>query len=188
MRLFLALELPAEVRSTVAAAVEALPLDRRDWRRTRAEALHLTLRFLGEVDERTRAAVEPAARAAAAGVPPLPLRVGGFGGFPEKGRPRVAWVGIEDLSQGGALARLGEALEQAARESGLPPEPRPFRPHVTVARAREGARPAPVPAGAPGPLALFVATQVTLFRSDLKPGGPTYTAVGAYPLSGRAPA
>src|SRR5262249_12286465 len=152
------------------------------------EALHLTLRFLGEVDETTRAAVEPAARAAAAGVPPVPLHVGGFGGFPPKGRPRVAWVGIEDLSQDGALARLGKALEQAARDSGLPPESRPFTPHVTVARARDGARPAPVPPGTPGPLGRFVAAQVTLFRSDLKPGGPTYTAVGIYPLSGREPA
>lgn len=182
MRQFLALELSAETRrdiGRIAPRLHALG----GWRWIAPASLHLTLRFLGKVAPDLDEAARSAWARAAAGVDPFCFRLGQLGCFPSGGRPRVLWLGVREES--GRLAALTGALEQAARDAGFVPEQRPFRPHLTLARARGSARGRrPDPDGAGGEWNEW-ASEVVLFRSQLGPAGARYTALASFPLGGR---
>lgn len=103
----------------------------------RPEGLHLTLKFLGDVDE----AREPELRAAlgaAATARPVTVHIEGFGVFPDFARPRVFWAGVEPDAP---LELLQHGVEQAFGPLGFPTEARPFRPHLTLGRATREAHP-----------------------------------------------
>jgi 2'-5' RNA ligase len=118
VRLFVSLPLPAAARAHLAAALAGV-------RTTDVAQWHVTLAFLGEVGRREP--LLPGLAAAAAGVPPLTLRVRGGGSF-----PGVLWAGLDgDLT---TLHRLADGVRQACRDAGSHVDRRPFRPHVTVAR------------------------------------------------------
>jgi RNA 2',3'-cyclic 3'-phosphodiesterase len=141
----------------------------------------VTLRFLGDTDPTAKEAVIQAASIAAL-PPPFEVRLKGWGAFPRPDRARVVWIGVSDPSD--RLARLAGLLEQAARTANLPPEDRPFRPHLTLVRVRE-----PVPVrrildrlpeiDIPLPVDQFV-----LFRSMLGGGAPRYEPVRGFTLPG----
>lgn len=138
MRLFVALNLPPAVREGLWAATE--PLRRRElpvkW--VRGDGIHLTLKFLGEVDDAREGELVAALGRAASGARPLPLALGGFGVFPDFRRPRVVWAGIGPEP---ALEILQHRVEQEFAPLGFPTEARAFRPHVTLGRAAREARP-----------------------------------------------
>jgi RNA 2',3'-cyclic 3'-phosphodiesterase len=183
MRAFLALPIPDALRRAARDAFEERGIARLGWRFVREEGVHLTLRFLGEVDPARAAHLDAAWREAAASTGPLPLRVAGAGVFPNPRRPRAAWVGVVDLSPGRALAGLASRVERAARAEGFAPEQRAFAPHVTLARARDGARTIPSLERL-GVLGDFVAEHLVLYRSDLAPGGARYREVARFALDG----
>jgi 2'-5' RNA ligase len=186
MRLFLAIDLPPRVRDAVAEVQERTRRSCPGWRWVRPEGIHLTLRFLGEVTPADEARQRETWRRAVAGHPRVRFDVGGLGVFPGGGRPRVLWLGVKDASPAGDLAALAEALEETARELGFEPDERPFRAHLTLARAeREGRPVSPAPGGALLASDL-VADEVVLFQSELGPGGARYGRVAALPLGGAA--
>ena len=173
MRLFVALDLPSGVRSTLAAWAGdhggALP----GLRLIDPRALHATLCFLGwrdapevrEIAAGCRAAVVPAA---------LPLSLGEALWLPPR-RPRVLAVALPDPS--GGLARLQAAVSAALAAGGFyEPETRPYLGHVTVGRVGRGARVRPEPLPPPSPVS-FDAEAVTLYRSRLARGGARYEAL-----------
>lgn len=175
MRLFTAIELPPDLRAAVAgyaaAARAAVPDGAIRW--VAPENLHLTLIFLGSVaeedlPERVRA-VERGVAAAA----PLRLELEGSGRF-----TTAAWVGVVgDLEPLGALVeRLQGALGHR--------DDRPFHPHVTIGRFRDGRRARHVRLPPVGPLGGFEAREVVLFRSETLPEGPRYTALHRAALGG----
>jgi 2'-5' RNA ligase len=183
-RLFVALEPPDPVRRRLAALADEL---RRAAGRAAGEVrwvppenVHLTLQFLGAVPEERVAGIEAALRdAAAAAGRPLSLSLHGAGGFPNARRPRVLWAGLEgDVAPLAALvAEMGARLAKL----GYPPEDRPFSPHLTLGRARDG-RGAPGLAGALAAAAQaegtpWRATELVLFESHLSPKGPRYEAL-----------
>lgn len=185
MRLFVAVNLPQELRQQLYTA--AAPLRRADLplRWTRPEALHLTLRFLGEtapaaLDDITRAVSGAAALAA-----PFLLRVSGTGAFPSLRRPRVVWVGTDDAPE---LLRLHEELDLALEPLGFAPEPAPFRPHLTLGRVRRGAERSAELRRLPELLsgirfeAALPVRSIELMRSHLATGGSRYEVVQAFPL------
>jgi 2'-5' RNA ligase len=182
MRQFLAAELPGEVRRRVAEVRAGLEERLRGWRWVRTDAVHLTLRFLGEVGQDTDRRARPAWSRVAAGGEPFRLRLAGLGRFPPRGGPRVLWAGLEETEPGAALASLAAGLEGAARELGWEPERRTFRPHLTLARRRRGARPDEPPAGAKLGEAEGWVRRIVLFQSHLEPGGARYTALESFPL------
>jgi 2'-5' RNA ligase len=144
-RIFIAAPLPEAAVSAVAELVERIraegvPGGGRDVRWVRLDGLHVTLRFLGPTLEDRIPATTAAVITAAADVAPFDLTIGGAGTFPEGGRPRALWLGIR--AGGEALATLAGAVDAALVVAGWPPETRPFRAHLTLARA-DG-----VPAGA----------------------------------------
>jgi len=186
MRAFLAIPLPEDVRRAAAASRDLLATE--GWRFVRDEGLHVTIRFLGEVEPSRLAASDPAWREAAAGMGPLALRLKGASVFPAKRRPRVLWLGLEDETPDRSLARLAFRMERAARAQGFPPEERPFAAHVTLARARSAARVVLPPVARIGDCGAFVAKRVVLFRSELDRGGSRYHEEASYPLAGEAEA
>jgi RNA 2',3'-cyclic 3'-phosphodiesterase len=173
-RLFVALELPAAVRERLARFGDAAAEHDFALRAVDGDALHVTLAFLGdlaleEIDP-ARAAVREAGAGAAA--PPLAL---GEALWLAPRRPHVLTVALEDDL--GALAALHAAVvERLAAALPWEPETRRFRPHVTVARVRKGARPRT--RGLPdAPRASFAGEAVVLFRSHLGRGPARYEAL-----------
>ena len=185
MRLFLAAELPDELLGQVQEIRTSLAAQLNGWRWARPEGVHLTLRFLGEVAPESDRKARGTWRRVAADARPFRVRLSGVGRFPERGRPRVLWVAVEETKPGAALAALAAELEQAARGLGWEAESRPFRAHLTLARGRRGARPEE-----PHDAAVRVGTEVrvrelVLYCSQLEAGGARYTALESFPLCRR---
>lgn len=180
MRIFVALDIPEEVRRRVADFAAALQQREPRARWLRAVSIHVTLKFIGEASppqvEKIRRALG-SVRAAA----PAELRLRGAGFFPDERRPRVFWVGIEANP---VLADLADQIERALEPLGIARESRAFRPHLTLARL-EGLRGA-------GHLRQALAEADTpefggsierafhLYESRLGPGGARYTKLETY--------
>ena len=191
MRLFVALDIPQEVRDSLAALRACLEPLSRAARWVRIEGAHITLKFIGEVSDERAAGI----RATLAGIltgtprfaPPfttIHLRFAGLGFFPNEGRPRVLWAGIE---AGPELGQLAEAIDGALVPFGVPAETREFRPHLTLARFES---PAGIErlraAAAESATAEFGRAAIDafhLYRSILKRSGAEYTRLATYPFS-----
>jgi 2'-5' RNA ligase len=182
MREFLAIPLPERLRSDVVALSGVLDLPGASWRLAHAEGLHVTIRFLGEVDPADHDRLNAAWREAAGGTRPLALRLGGASVAPNPKRPRVVWLTVHDETGDGALAQLAGRLERAARLQGFPPEPRPFAAHVTLARARRGVRARAADLAPVSDLGAFTADRLVLYRSRPGPGGSVYEELWSYPF------
>jgi 2'-5' RNA ligase len=131
LRLFVGIAFPPELKLRLSLLETRLPGAR--W--MDAGNLHLTLRFIGEVDEGTASDIDEAlARLKAK---PFTLQLAGAGVFGH-GKPHTLWVGVEREP---ALSHLRDKIEQALIRAGLPPEPRKFSPHVTLARLHNPATP-----------------------------------------------
>jgi 2'-5' RNA ligase len=192
MRLFIAADLDAGARAAVAAAVTHVrdEAERQRPGSTRAVAwvearnLHLTLHFLGEVDEaRLPALREALAPAIALDAPRIGLA--GWGVFPPHGPARVIWIGI--MEGAGTLASAHAVLGDRLRAAGLTPESRPFAAHLTVGRVKVplGFQWGRLAAAAPSsPVAEWPLRACTLFQSHLSPAGPTYRALLNIPFIG----
>jgi len=139
MRLFVAVNLPPPLRREIWLVTEALRVADLPMKWVPADNLHLTLKFLGEAPPTRRPEIEAAVTAAVRGARPFTLGVGGFGAFPAVERPRVIWVGCEGIP---ALELLQHQVEVETERIGFPGEAHPFRPHVTLGRAKRGATPA----------------------------------------------
>jgi 2'-5' RNA ligase len=172
-RLFLALDLPEPARESLASWRDELIAGRRDLRPVRAEALHVTLVFLGWQDESAAPRMAEAAFSALPPGPPPrlpPLRVRSL---PPR-NPRLFALDLED--EAGRATALQAAASDALEAGGwYRSEKRPFWPHVTLARVKRGERRvAPLPDEPQPPREAFEACAVTLYRSTLRPQGALY--------------
>lgn len=176
-RLFVALRPPRPIRDILIAAMHGISGAR--WQND--EQLHLTLRFIGEVDRHQ--AEDIAAALGALYAPPVRARIAGAGMFERQGRPHMVWAGIEPHD---ALAALHRKIDQLLARVGVAPETRAFTPHVTLARLNRGAGPvAPFLAQGSGLSSpAFEFAHVTLYESELGHGGSRYHPVARYPLDG----
>ncbi len=180
MRLFIALDLPDEVRRELRDVQMRLSAHSRAVRWSDPVGMHLTLHFLGETPERLVEPLLVGMRTIAA--PALRLSLDRLGCFPPTGSLRVVWVGLSgDLA---GLEALFQSLVSVVQSVGLPTDPRPFTPHITLARARPAATPAELralraalPAVVPQPLT-WQSERPILFRSQLTPRGAIYTPLG----------
>jgi len=178
MRLFVGIALPGDIRGQCERLKGGLKAAR--W--VDQENLHLSLRFIGEVtggmESDIDAALKPLNR------PPFSLTLSGLGAFDRRGRVHAVWAGVEKSDE---LAVLRDKVETALVRTGLEPEHRKFKPHVTIARLKGGAA---TEAGlyleshagfAAGP---FMVDTFTLYESHLGHGGTHYEALAEYPLLG----
>lgn len=137
MRLFVAINVPSDERERLWASAAPLRDHGFPVRWVGPEALHLTLKFLGEVRDERLDELRAGVDAAIDGVKPFEMPIGGFGAFPHGGNPRVVWVGCEAVPP---LELLQHQVERTMAHHGFDVEGRPFRPHITLGRARRDAR------------------------------------------------
>ncbi|MDQ7780313.1 MAG: RNA 2',3'-cyclic phosphodiesterase [Planctomycetota bacterium] len=185
-RLFIAVEMDESVRKRIAEMTAPLKKANADVKWVQQDNLHITLKFLGEVDEGRIGVIVDAARGALAGFKPFVLTLGELGTFPPRGKPRVIWLAIRDV--GGVLAGMSGALEKALEKEGFPAEDREFTAHLTLGRVRSPkgverleAAMAGLSAGAGGEFAQKV-DKVFLVRSVLTSAGPVYSTEHAFQL------
>jgi 2'-5' RNA ligase len=176
MRVFIAINFPTKIRVGMWEAAEPLRSRSFPFRWVQPDALHLTLKFLGELASAREPEIIGGLKAAVHGVRPFSLRIADFGAFPSLKRPRVVWVGCEGVP---ALELLQHQLEKEMDRLGFPVEGRPFQPHITLGRLRRDARPRSL-ADFPGVLAglsfasdAFVGS-VDLMQSELRRDGARY--------------
>jgi 2'-5' RNA ligase len=187
MRAFVAVNLPHVERSRLYDTLEPLRAEALPVRWMPPESLHLTLKFLGRVEDERVAALHAMLVRIARVAEPFELAVGGLGAFPRLGRPRVWWVGIAPEPR---LTTLQRALDAGLVELGFAREDRPFSPHVTIGRAREdrstgGSRVEAVVASFAFRFRFAVET-IDLMESQLSPRGARYVRMCAAPLGGAA--
>lgn len=183
-RLFVAMAVPDHVRDRIAGALSGLR-GRDDVNWTRPDGWHVTLAFLGNVEEErvvevvgvAESAVVAAAGSAGVGDEGLVLSLGAPGTF----KDRVAWLAVED-DPSGAVATIGAALQASLAEEGLPVDRKDVHPHLTLARARGRRLPGEVIAALPTVSADWRVDDAVLYRSVLGDGPARYEVVERLPL------
>ena len=175
-RIFLALRLDDITRALISGLGGQVP----GARPVPADQLHLTLRFVGDVDGATFQDIREQLRELSA--PPISLSISGVGHFPPRGQPRVLWAGVEPS---GELIILRNKVNRILKLCDISPEQRKFHPHITLARLKNSS---------PHRVARFLAQnsllrtplltvrQLTLFSSILSPKGAVHTIEEEYPL------
>ena len=178
VRAFVALDPPETQRALLAAHLRACQAIAPDYRWVAPEALHLTLRFIGHVPPAGLERITADLERVRAGR--FRLALGAVGAFGTRSSPRVVWLGLGDGA--GPCAALAAAIEAACRAAGMEPESRPFRPHLTLARARaDGARLPALPEAPP--LDPWTVEDFVLYESRLQPrGGAGDTGLRRFPL------
>ncbi|MBN1626786.1 MAG: RNA 2',3'-cyclic phosphodiesterase [Deltaproteobacteria bacterium] len=186
IRAFLAFELPPEIREKVRQVSEELKGLKMDVRWVRPENIHLTVVFLGNVREGDISAMAREIEHVSCGFHPFELCLKGIGVFPESRRPRVLWVGYEgDIER---MAVLREVLYERLMPFEIKDEKRQFRPHLTLGRFRNPGRRSTLPDDVIKQYeglssASFKASELVLFKSELRPQGPEYSKIDSWPMS-----
>jgi 2'-5' RNA ligase len=189
MRLFVAIDLNDEARRSIAAEqkriADALAAQRSStlkW--VRPDHMHLTLAFLGEVNEGHALPVIEAMGSEISDAKPFAIALGGLGVFPPHGAPRVLWLGL--LEGAGAVVNVQRGVVDRLSALGITLDERVFHPHLTLARWRRS-RPADrrLVAGADrgAAIARVEVLGVTLYQSRLSSSEPTYTALVRAPFA-----
>jgi len=190
IRSFIAVEMPAAVKAELGAIIERLqPQRHRCVKWVASDGIHLTLKFLGNIDTNAVPAVVVAIEQAASGIPAMELSLGGLGMFPNERRPRVVWVALDGDT--GPLAELQRNIENAMRPLGFEPEGRKFTPHLTLGRVRENASPKERKDIGLSIESVkcdwemgFTVREVSLMKSTLTPSGAIYDRLAAIELQG----
>jgi RNA 2',3'-cyclic 3'-phosphodiesterase len=183
LRSFIAVEIPAEIQSTIALAVaplqKALPRPLMRW--VTSGNVHLTLKFLGDVSPANLERLAEALEVEVITHEPFNMSVDGLGTYPNPRRVRVVWIGLDAPV---ALKVLLHGVEAVAERLGFPSEDRPFSPHLTIGRVGQSTTrmdiqriSAAFETTKVGPLGSVRVDAVHILKSDLQPGGSVYTNV-----------
>lgn len=186
MRLFVAVNLPDTVRSNIWHSATPIRERRYPVRWVASDAMHITLKFLGEVSTHREDSVAESLEVAAEGISPFILHLRGFGAFPDPRRAKVIWVGCDTSLQ---IEQLQRQVEENMSQVGFPKEKRSFHPHITLGRVRRDASPSRL-TGLPGMFdrlevkAEFPVRSIELMQSELSPAGAKYTVRTSIGLTG----
>jgi 2'-5' RNA ligase len=189
IRAFIAIELDSaslEALSAVQARLKKQPgAQAVKW--VAAGGIHLTLKFIGDLESGRIPQVLEAVQRAVAGESPFGLVIQDLGGFPNLQRPNVVWAGVRGQTE--IASRIAQRLEEGCARLGIAREERPFTPHLTLGRVRREAGPDErrlvgdavrrLQSGAFGRLTVGA---VSLMRSELRPAGAVYSELGRAPL------
>ena len=186
MRLFVALEIPSEVREKLATLIRELRAIASKEKWVRADNLHVTLKFIGEAPPEK---LDPIRQALALVHSDSQVRLDfrGLGFFPNEKHPRVFWAGMETSAN---LQKLAADIDVAAEKLGVPREQRPFSPHLTLARFETRKLPPNLQSAVRENMArefgVFETGQFHLIESKLKPSGAEYTTLQTFPFVAEA--
>lgn len=192
MRAFIAVNIPLEVKGNLQEEIGRLRTLIRGGpvRWVRPEGIHLTLKFLGEISNSNLGEIGQVLEREVNRHPFFTLRVGGFGCFPNRRRPRVLWIGITE--ENGTLAQVQTAIEEKLVPLGFGKEGRPFHPHLTLGRVRRNISMSELPQlqdavdeFVVGQIGHFEVSELHLIRSILKPSGAEYSTLMEFPLGSK---
>ena len=184
LRLFIAIEIGEGEKKSLERIQSRLRHKLPAVRWVKPSAIHLTLMFLGDTDEREVPRIRDAIAAAAAESEAFSFTMRGVGAFPNERSPRVIWIGVDEPT--GLLSKYAAKLGALLSAEGFPAEDRPFSPHITIGRVRErGPDYGPVLSRFSDEAAgVTHAREVCLIRSELTPSGPVHTILHRMPLKG----
>jgi len=178
MRTFIAIELPKNIKDSLSQLQAELKSSNADVKWVAPENIHLTLKFLGEIDDKKSEKIIQIIEEVAKGKNKFQVRISLLGAFPKIGSPRVIWVGIEAGDK--ETKEIAEELEEKIAKIGVPKEKRPFSSHITIGRLRSPLKREILikylkeKSGLGGKILEFSADKITLFKSTLTPKGPIY--------------
>jgi 2'-5' RNA ligase len=185
MRTFIAIPLTEECRSMLQQMQQGLRACRAEAGWVAIPSIHLTLKFLGEVDPGIIPQLSQSLQSACESDQSFDLHLCGLGCFPNGRNPRVIWCGIEGETD--ALSKLQQKVEAACSPLGFPPEDRAFRPHLTLGRVRGKRNLQPlldcIKIGS-GLERSFRVDHFNVYQSTLKPQGAVYTVLDTITLQG----
>jgi 2'-5' RNA ligase len=190
VRSFVAIELGDALRRDLASLRVRLGLERAPWKWVEEVNLHLTVKFLGDVEESIVRDALARLRTACFSEEPFDMTLGGIGTFPPGRAPRVLFVGVTENAE--IVKRLAARIDKELVALGIEPETKEFHPHVTLARAKQGKTDASTAGAMPrGPFGTGIGivgrtrvTELALKASRLEPAGPVYSTIGDVPLRG----
>lgn len=189
IRTFIAIELTDALHHALASVQTQFKRDRaaRFVRWVAPENIHITLKFLGDVDADQLPAVQRAIADACADTAPFALTLGGAGAFPNTRRPNVVWIGTRGQVE--IAARLAQKMDDACAALNFARDERPFAPHLTLGRVKRDASPserqligALIENTPVGDLGALRVERVSVMKSVLKPGGSVYTRMAEIEL------
>jgi len=182
MRTFVAIEIPEPLKLNLDRSVEEIRSGLKDGliRWVRLESIHLTLKFLGEIEQEQARAIHEILDQVAGRFSRFSLEIAGLGCFPNWTRPRIVWVGFKPA--GGELLRLQSELEGRFEKIGFERDQRGYHPHLTLGRVHKGLSGSDVKQisrwaqeAQIGTVGRFEADAISLIRSVLHPDGATYS-------------
>ncbi len=187
IRTFIALELPDVLRRLAECTIASLAETTTAVRWVQPHKTHVTIKFLGDVEETEIYQVCRATAQAVEEAAPFQVYCRGLGAFPGLERPRTIWLGVDDPE--GQLERLQKSVQRALYQLRFPKEQRRFHPHITLGRSRYGRRDAEGLVAylhqhadlEGGPIDV---NELVIFSSELTSDGPVYTVLGRAPLTG----
>ena len=184
VRTFIAMELPQDIQDRLQKLQDDLRTSMPDVRWIKYGNIHLTLKFLGDVQASRIDKIGKALMETACQFSPFVVSLAGIGAFPNSRKPRIVWVGIEKGSD--RLIEIAKHIEASMKRVGFPRERRPFRPHLTVGRIRRLTNPAAMTEALErskiGELGEFTVGRISLIKSQLDPAGSIYTALAEAPF------
>jgi RNA 2',3'-cyclic 3'-phosphodiesterase len=184
IRAFLAIRPTDEVIDRLTEVQSELAEGGGDVRWVSPQTMHLTIQFLGEVQESEVPEIERGLRQGLSTLSPFDIECRGLGVFPNQKRPRVVWVGLH----GAGIGALAESTEIVLAPLGFPPQERELTPHITLGRVRSArgwdglAR--LLKASGDRSFGLSRIDRITLYRSQLRPDGAVYTPLVTFSLAG----
>jgi len=186
MRLFVAINLPDDVRQSMWNSAASLREQSFPVKWVGPDSLHLTVKFLGEVPEQRVNDLSEGLESAAVGTAHFELPISGFGAFPNPRRASVIWLGCEPVA---ALQQIQQNIEAEMERAGFGRESRSFHPHFTLGRVRRDTKPAALGGLADKLQRLHFESQpvvesVDLMQSELSRSGARYTRLHTATLSG----
>ncbi len=187
-RTFIGIDTGDAIRASAVALQKELAKLDAEVKWVTPDSMHVTLLFLGEVDDRELHAVCKAVKAVAAGEPPFSLRVSGVGAFPTARRPKVLWGGVTDGAE--PLQRMYTALEEEMLELGCyRTEERGYTPHLTLGRVNTAEAGFTLAAELPKRMTWqggrVAVEEVLVYSSEMDRDGPVYTVIGRAALTGK---
>jgi 2'-5' RNA ligase len=186
VRVFIAVNIPTAQKELAATVASALAASQADVRWVKPEAMHLTLKFLGEIPRDDLAPLQEALGKALVGFPNFAIKIDGMGQFPLRGTPRVIWLGISEGAP--QLAGLATLIDRTVVGLGFPAETRPWSAHLTLGRVNSPRHNEELQkmmgTATPPDFPPFPAREVILMRSQLQRSGPIYTRLAAWELAG----
>jgi len=180
VRTFIAAEISSEARACAAKVIGQLSVDGEAVHWVRPANMHLTIKFLGDVEYTALSEVCRALAKSVAPIEPIEVQCGGVGAFPKPERPRTIWLAVDDSEN--HLSALASVVEDAMADIRFRREPRPYHPHLTLGRLRDGRHAAGlanrIQTGNFELRGRLAIDELIVFSSEQTSAGPTYTPVG----------